>query len=243
MNEARPGDDVRITGEGTLIGKVGKLFLSVFVGDVVELADKAKRWSGWNWPPFLLVVTLGSTDLISAPDGPVRQFLWVHLAIGTAVTLALIRLVTPSGGNRGLRRRMLMSATAVLCAFAGTVGMDNLADHGEIDVTGRTRISPGTATDGSKLRLTVDSPAERSHLRLTLTITDALPGSQSCTPETSYSAQLPGNENTRVEGVRSGQAVEFPLGGLQGEIVALVTMATDAGCRMRVSVADVALYD
>ncbi|MGQ4419712.1 hypothetical protein ACN6LA_007270, partial [Streptomyces sp. SAS_269] len=42
------------------IGFVGKLFLSVFVGDVVEFADRAKHWGGWNWPPFLLVVLLGS---------------------------------------------------------------------------------------------------------------------------------------------------------------------------------------
>ncbi|MFF3286730.1 hypothetical protein [Streptomyces sp. NPDC003023] len=225
------------------IGFVSKLFLSVFFGDVDKFADTAKRWSGWNWPPFLLVLSLGTFALINAPDGPLRQFVWVYLAIGAAVVLALVRLVAPSGETRARRWRVLMSATAVICAFAGTVGMDHLAEHGEIDVTGRTSISPDTATAGSELRLVVDNPADRSRLRLTLTIRDAARGSQFCAPETSYSAQLPGNASTRVEGVRSGEAVEFSLGGLRGDIEARITLLTDEGCRMSVSVADVVLHD
>jgi hypothetical protein len=225
------------------IGFVSKLFLSVFVGDVVEFADKAKRWGGWNWPPFLLVLSLGSVALLSAPDGPFHQFVWVYTAIGAALALALARLIAPSGGRRARRWRVLVSATAVICAVAGTIGMDHLAEHGEIDVTGRTRITPDTATNGSRLRLVVDSAAERSRLRLTLTITDAARRSQFCGPETTYTAELPGNANTRVEGVRSGQAVEFPLGGLEGEIEARITLLTDEGCRMSLSVADVVLHD
>ncbi|GGW65120.1 hypothetical protein [Streptomyces xantholiticus] len=225
------------------IGFVGKLFLSVFVGDVVEFADKAKSWGGWNWPPFLLVVSLGSYALISAPDGPLRQFLWVYLAIVAAVGLALVRLISPSGEKRARHWRVLMSATAVICAVAGTIGMDHLSEHGEIDVTGRTGITAGTVTNGSRLRLVVDSPADRSRLRLTLTIRDAARSSQFCAPETRYSAQLRGNASTRVENVESGRTIEFPLGGLQGEIDVRITLLTDEGCLMNLFVEDAVLHD
>ncbi|MEV6962195.1 hypothetical protein AB0M97_23990 [Streptomyces sp. NPDC051207] len=231
-------------GDGSpAIGFVSKLFFSVFVGDVVEFADKARRWGGWNWPPFLLVLALGTFALITAPDGPFRQFVWVYAAFGTAVALALARLLALASEVRGRRWRVLMSATAVICAVAGTIGMDHLAEHGEVDVTGRTRIIPGTATDGSRLRLVVDSPADRSRLRLTLTIRDAALDQQYCVPETEYTAELPGNANSRVEHVRSGQTVELALGGLRGEIEALITLATDENCRMNLSVADVVLHD
>lgn len=226
------------------IGFVGKLFLSVFVGDVVEFADKAKRWSGWNWPPFLLVVLLGGFALITAPDGPLRQFVWVYLAICAAVGLALARLVAPAGEKRARRWRVLMSATALICAVAGTVGMDHLADHGEINVTGRTSIKGGdTVTNGSRLRLVVDSPADRSRLRLTLSIRDAARAAQFCAPETTYSAELRGNASTRVEDVKSGQTIEFPLGGLQGEIEVGIVLSTDEGCEMGLFVADAVLHD
>lgn len=237
-----PGDTITHGPNSPAIGFVGKLFLSVFFGDSADFTDRAKGWSVWNWPPFLLVVSLGAYALIAAPDGPARQFLWVHLALGTAVALALIRLVLPARGTRA-PWRVLMSAAAVICSCAGAVGMDHLADHGEIDVTGRSRISGETVTNGSQLRLVVDSPADRARLRLTLTIRDAAKAAQFCAPETRYSAQLLGNTSTRVDDVRSGQTVAFPLGGLQGAIDVEITLLTEEGCRMNLSVADAVLHD
>ncbi|MFJ5776301.1 hypothetical protein [Streptomyces sp. NPDC093094] len=225
------------------IGFVGKLFLSVLVGDVVEFADKAKRWGGWNWPPFLLVVPLGSYALISAPDGPLRQFVWVYLAIAGSVGLALARLVHPGSENRARHWRVLMSAASVMFAVAGTVGMDHLADHGEIDVTGRSRLTTGAVTNGSELRLVVDGPTDRARLRLTLTIRDAARSSQFCAPETRYSAQLHNQASTRVEDVGSGRTIDFPLGGLEGLIDVRITLLTDEGCQMNVFVADAVLHD
>ncbi|UYQ65822.1 hypothetical protein [Streptomyces peucetius] len=236
------GDNSPAIGFANTANFGGKLFISLFAGDV-ESADKAKRLSGWNWPPFLLVVCLGSYALISAPDGPLRQFVWVYLAFGAAVGLALARLIAPAGGRRARRWRVPMSATALICAVAGTVGMDHVADHGEIDVTGRTRITAGTVTNGSQLGLVVDSPADRSRLRLTLTIRDAERARQFCAPETRYSAQLRGNASTRVEGVKSGQTVEFPLGGLQDEIDVRISLRTDEGCQMSLFVANAVLHD
>ncbi|MFF0201327.1 hypothetical protein [Streptomyces sp. NPDC005017] len=225
------------------IGFVSKLFLSVFVGDVVEFAARAKRWGGWNWPPFLLVVLLGSYALISAPDGPLRQFVWVYLAIAGSVCLALARLAYPGGERQARRWRVLMSAAAVMLAVAGTVGMDHLADHGEIDVTGRTRLTAGTVTDGSELRLLIDGPVDRAWLRLTLGIRDAARSSQFCAPETRYSAQLRDQAGTGVDDGRSGQTVDFPLGGLEGRIDVRITLRTDEGCLMNVFVADAVLHD
>lgn len=237
-----PGNTITHGPNSPAIGFVGKLFLSVFFGDSADFTDRAKGWSVWNWPPFLLVVSLGAYALIAAPDGPARQFLWVHLALGAAVALALIRLVLPARGTRA-PWRVLMSAAAVICSCAGAVGMDHLADHGEIDVTGRSRMSGETVTNGSQLRLVVDSPADRARLRLTLTIRDAAKAAQFCAPETRYSAQLLGNTGTRVDDVRSGQTVAFPLGGLQGAIDVEITLLTEEGCRMNLSVAAAVLHD
>ncbi|WP_405506643.1 hypothetical protein OG323_07365 [Streptomyces cyaneofuscatus] len=237
-----PGDTITHGSNSPAIGFVGKLFLSVFLGDSADFTDRAKGWSVWNWPPFLLVVLVGAYALIVAPVGPARQFLWVYLALGTAVALALIRLVLPARGTRA-PWRVLLSAAALMCSCAGAVGMDHLADHGEIDVTGRIEISGGAVTDGSQLRLVVRSPADRARLRLTLTIRDAATAAQFCAPETRYSAQLLGNTSTRVDDVRSGQSVELPLGGLQGAIDVEITLLTEEGCRMNLSVANAVLHD
>ncbi|MFJ9639368.1 hypothetical protein [Streptomyces sp. NPDC101178] len=237
-----PGNTTTHGPNSPAVGFVGKLFLSVFFGDSADFTDRAKGWSVWNWPPFLLVMSLGAYALIAAPDGPARQFLWVYLALGAAVALALVRLVLPARGTRA-PWRVLMSAAAVICSCAGAVGMDHLADHGEIDVTGLSSMSGETVTNGSRLRLVVDGPADRARLRLTLTIRDAAKAAQFCAPETRYSAQLLGNTGTRVDDVRSGQTIAFPLGGLQGAIDLEITLLTEEGCRMNLSVAAAVLHD
>ncbi|GFH36834.1 hypothetical protein [Streptomyces pacificus] len=226
------------------IGFVGKLFLSIFVGDVVEFADRAKHWGGWNWPPFLLVLLLGSYALISAPDGPPHQFVYVYLAIAGSLVLALGRLAHPKSDRLARHWRVLMSAAAVMLAVAATVGMDYLSDHGEIDITGRTSLTPrGEVTSGSELSLVVTGPTDRAHLRLKLTISDAKGDQGFCEPESRYAAQLRDRASTRVEEVRSGRTVDFPLGGLQGQIEVQIALRTNEGCQMNVSVAEAALHD
>jgi hypothetical protein len=89
----------------------------------------------------------------------------------------------------------------------------------------------------------VDSPVDRSRLRITLAIRDAARAAQFCAPETTYSAELRGNTSTRVEEVKSGQTIEFPLGGLQGEIEVGIILSTDEGCEMGLFVADAVLHD
>ncbi|NUK46097.1 hypothetical protein HRW13_35700 [Streptomyces lunaelactis] len=246
MTDDRRGDDVQVAshGEGApAIGKVGKLFLSVFVGDPAEFIGNVKRWSGWNWPPFFLVITLGAVALIIAPGGPTDQFLWVYFAIGAAVVVAFCRVIGVGSRDSSAVWRALMTGGSLLLAVLGIVGMDHLADHGEVDVTGRTRISPATGTNGSGLRVVGNAPPERAQLRLVLTVADAVPGAQSCTPDTEMAVQLPNNANTLVADVTSGQPVEFPLGGLRDRIVVDVDLLTEDGCRMSVSVAEAALHD
>ncbi|QTE03081.1 hypothetical protein [Streptomyces cyanogenus] len=225
-------------------GFVGKLFLSVIVGDVVAFADRAKHWGGWNWPPFLLVVLLGSYALISAPNGPPHQFVYVYLAIAGSLVLALARLAHPKSDMLARHWRALISAAAVMLAVAGTVGMDYLSDHGEIDVSGRTSLTPrGEVTRGSELSLVVAGPTDRAHLRLQLTISDAKEDEGFCKPESRYAAQIRDRGSTRVEEVRSGRTVDFPLGGLQGQIEVQITLWTEEGCQMNVSVAEAVLHD
>lgn len=186
--------DVKSTGSGSLtIGKVGRVVLSLFAGDVSEFSGRAKRWSGWNWPPFFLVLALGATALIAGPSGPARQFVWVYAAIGTAVVLSFCRVVGVVGDSRSPVPRALVQGSALLLAVLGLVGMDHLAEHGEIDVTGRTHLSPsGPMTRMSAAQIVVDGPAQRSWLRLTVAVEDADPLQQSCTPESELTLQLIG---------------------------------------------------
>ncbi|WP_326654612.1 MULTISPECIES: hypothetical protein [unclassified Streptomyces] len=238
--------DVKSTGSGSLtIGKVGRVVLSLFAGDVSEFSGRAKRWSGWNWPPFFLVLALGATALIAGPSGPARQFVWVYAAIGTAVVLSFCRVVGVVGDSRSPVPRALVQGSALLLAVLGLVGMDHLAEHGEIDVTGRTHLSPsGPMTRMSAAQIVVDGPAQRSWLRLTVAVEDADPLQQSCTPESELTLQLIGGSNTgRVEGVRAGMPVELPLGGSRTEVRVQVALSAEEGCLLAVSVASAAFHD
>ncbi|TQK50117.1 hypothetical protein FBY35_0425 [Streptomyces sp. SLBN-118] len=234
------------TGSGSLtIGKVGRVVLSLFAGDVTEFSGTAKRWSGWNWPPFFLVLALGATALIMGPPGPTRQFAWVYAAIGLAVGLSFCRVVGVGGESRSPVPRALMQGSALLLSVLGLVGMDHLAEHGEIDVTGRTHLSPpGPMTRTSAAQIVVDGDAQRSWLRLTLAVEDAAPREQSCTPESEIALQLVGGSKSgRVDGVHAGTPVELRLGGSRTAVRVQVALSAEEGCLLAVSVASAAFHD
>ena len=247
MTEHGNGDNIHVRTDGRgapAIGKVSRLFLSVFAGDVSDLTGRAKPWSGWNWPPFVLVVGLGSTALITAPVGPARQFHWVWAASAISVAMSFVRVVGVPGGRRSALWRPLLTASSLLLAVVGLTAMRYLADHGEIAVT--ARISPSTATNGSTLQVVVDSAPQRAYLRLRLSIDDAddAGGRQACTPSASYTAQrVGGGDAGPATGKRSGEAVEFRLGGSRDDIRVRVTLTVDEGCAMKIAVTDAALHD
>ncbi|MCH0543416.1 hypothetical protein I3F58_28480 [Streptomyces sp. MUM 203J] len=246
-----PGDvNVTIPGEGSVgIGYV-HLLKVVLGGDWREVATGVKRWSGWNWPQFFLVLVLDVTALFLAPDGPLDRLGWLYAAMATALLLSFCRVSGAVGtlaeraGNRLTYLPSLVSVGCVLLATTGIVGMQYYAAHGEVDVTGRARIkADAPLTDGGRLTVTVGNAPHRSRLRLTLELSDAAPGAQSCVPATTYDARLKGSGADRVEGVRSGQAFSLPLGGIRGEAQVEAVLHTDTGCRMGVSVAEAALHD
>ncbi|MFK0120651.1 hypothetical protein [Streptomyces sp. NPDC090994] len=211
-------------------------------------ADKVQRWT--DWPQFFLVFLLEAVALSLAPDAPVRQLGWVYALMAAAFCLSLcrvaglVRAVARRNKERWSRLQPLVTLGAVLLASLGVFGMDHYAGHGEVDVTGLVRITGGTsAADGRRLTVTVENEPRRSHLRLALELTDAVPGAQSCVPATTYDAKLAGSSAHRVEDVRGGETFSLPLGGVQGEIEVDLVLHSDRGCRIHASVAEAALHD
>ncbi|MET7292870.1 hypothetical protein ABZS79_12125 [Streptomyces griseoloalbus] len=242
---------VDVRGEGSAgFGYVHLLNLSLVGGDWREVAGEVRRWSGWNWPQFLLVLLLDAVALLTAPDGSVGGLGWLYAAMAAALVLSFCRvagLVGALADRAGKRMAYLpptVSLGCVLLAVLGVVGMRYYADHGEVDVTGRARIVAGESlTDGDRLTVTVRNDPARGRLRLALVLVDALPGAQSCVPASTYDARLRGSGARRAEGVRTEQAFSLPLGGIRGDIHVEVVLHTDTGCRMGVSVAEAALHD
>ncbi|MBR7678764.1 hypothetical protein KDA82_38610, partial [Streptomyces daliensis] len=177
-----------------------------------------------------------------------RQLGWVYAVLGVAVVVSFARVVgVPEGvpEDRSGVRRGLMTGGSLLLAVLGLIGMDHYADHGEVAVTGTAQLIPNVpAGNGAEVELFVDNTPRRSMLRLALTVEDSAPGAQTCTPETEFTASLVGGgAPASTEGIRPGEAVEFPLGGQQGNVRVRFTVTTDEGCLMRVSVAEATLHD
>lgn len=238
------GQNLGVRAQGrwvTAVGQVlGNFVVSLVVGDALQSTlVGARNWRLWNWPPFAVVLGLGGAALLRTPEGPGDQFLWPYLMIGTAVLIALVRVA----GIRGpAGAQALASALSVALAVGGTVWVEQLRSHGEVDVTGLTTVAPSRPlVDGEGLVVGVDGGPVRTHLRLVLRVDDADPDMQSCTPETTLALRLGGGSNT-VSGVRSGRPVDMPLGGARDGLRVTVTVHTDTGCRMNVFVDDAVLH-
>jgi hypothetical protein len=247
-----PEQQVEASGPGSVgIGTAGRVLLLSLVGpEWEERAERVQRWSGWNWPQFFLVLLLDAVALSLAPDGPVRQIAWVYAAMAIALVLSFCRVAglfrpRDEGDARGRRTLPpLVSLGCVVLASLAIVGMNHYAEHGEAEVTGRTEITgAASAADGGRLTVTVENTPHRNHLRLSLVLTDAVPGAQSCVPATTYDAELAGSTDVRVEGVRSGETFSLPLGGVRGAVRVDVVLHTDPGCRLGTAVADAVLHD
>ncbi|MGX1311248.1 hypothetical protein RKD24_001367 [Streptomyces calvus] len=242
---------VGVDGERSLgFGYVHLLNLSLVGGDWREVAGQVRRWSGWNWPQFLLVLGLDAVALFIAPDGDTSRLGWLYAVMAVALLLSFCRVAGVVGAlaeRAGKGMAYLpptLSLGCVLLAFLAVVGMRYYADHGEVDVTGRARITAEEPlTDGGLLTVTVRNEPARDRVRLALVLADAVPGAQSCVPATTYDARLRGSGARRVEGVRSEEAFSLPLGGIRGDVHVEVVLHTDTGCRMGVRVADAALHD
>ncbi|MFI1416200.1 hypothetical protein ACH4Y0_40770 [Streptomyces sp. NPDC020707] len=241
-SEGQGGPSVR--GEGTWVTAVGQVLgnfvVSLVVGDALQSTlDGARSWRVWNWPPFFVVLGLGGAALLRTPEGPGDQVLWSYLMIGSAVLIALVRVV----GIRGRAgAQALASALSVALAVGGTVWVEQVRGHGEADVAGLTTVTPSRPLrDGETLVVGVDGGPVRTHLRLVLRVEDADPDMQSCTPETRLALRLGGGPST-VDDARSGRPVDIRLGGVRDGIRVTVTVRTDAGCRMNVFVDDAVLH-
>lgn len=237
------GSETRAEGnKAVAVGRVlGNFVISLVVGDGLKNAmGDASTWRVWNWPPFLIVVGLGAAALVIAPEGAQSQYTGVYVLLGLAVLLAGARIV---GIVAPPATKALVSALSVLLAVGALLWVDRLTEHGEVNVTGRAEVSgPAPVGDGQTLSVAVADAPSRTHLRLALTVRDAVPAAQSCTPETTLTVALRGGgADSAHTDVRAGQQVDLPLGGAKGVRVD-VTVHTDPGCRMTVSVDNAVLH-
>ncbi|MYS80521.1 hypothetical protein [Embleya scabrispora] len=211
---------------------VGDVIVSVFAGD-------AKKWS---LPPFCLVMALAAAVLIRNPGGPQGQFTGTYILAGTAVLVAGSRALAIVGSERG---RAAITVVSLTCVVAALVWTEHLRSHGEVDVTGRVAVAPRVpVSDGARIKLVIDDAPRRTRLRLTLAVEDAEPGAQSCTPETTLGVAVSGGgKRGAAEGFSGGEGVDLALGGPRGDVEATVTVHTEKGCLMNVSVATAVLHD
>ncbi|OPC79049.1 hypothetical protein B4N89_33665 [Embleya scabrispora] len=211
------------------------------MGDVIinVFADGTKKW---RLPPFLLVGALVGTALLRSPSGPQGASRWIHLLMVVAVMATGVRAFALLESERD---RVLMTVLSFACVIAACVWTEYLRVHGEVDVTGRVEVTHArSVSDGGRIDLVIDGTPRRTHLRLTFAVEDADGRTQSCVPETRLDVALTGRGRpVVVERVVAGTPVDLALGGLRSGVSAALTLHTDAGCAMNVSVATAIVHD
>ncbi|WP_327727849.1 hypothetical protein OG250_13445 [Streptomyces sp. NBC_00487] len=237
--DRRPG----VWGQGrwvTAVGQVlGNFVVSLVVGDALkDAAEGVRSWRGWNWLPFLVVLALGGTALLRA-QGSSGQLPGVCVMLAVATAAALVRV---AGFRRPAAVAALVSALSLALAAGALVRAEYLRGHGEVDVEGRTTVTPDRPlTDGETLDVVVRGGVARTHLRLVLSVAEAFPDTQFCTPDTSLDVALDGGR-AAVTDVTSGEAVDLPLGGVRPDARVRVVVRAPHGCQMRVTVHDAVLH-
>ncbi|MEV5431012.1 hypothetical protein [Streptomyces sp. NPDC052701] len=201
----------------------------------------------WSWSLFLLVLALTSVAIIRSPGGPGGESIGILLVCGLAVLASSWRAI---GVGRlepraPLGRRAAVSALSLTLSISGLVWSEELRNHGDVDVTGLTSISPATSLhNGATAAVGVDRVPARARLRMAFTVSDTVPAAQSCTPDTRLDVGLAGATPQRAHrDVRSGSTVEISLGGQRPRIRLRVILHTAPGCRMNVSIAEAVLHD
>ncbi|MFI1934112.1 hypothetical protein [Streptomyces sp. NPDC020330] len=223
--------------------------LSFVVGDVREASEGVKGLSIWNWPPFVVMAGLAGVAAYLYPGGPQSQFLWAYFAFALAAGLAILRILgIPAVGEHrtgavsGWRRlRPLISLLSVAFALAAVVRIDYLADHGEVEATGRVEVSPRDGRDGKEFTVNLKDLPPRERLRISLTISDARPATQSCAPDSTLDIVLADDASTLDKKVPSGRPVEFQINDRK-QVAILATLTAPEGCLMSISTAEATLH-
>ncbi|MER7173038.1 hypothetical protein [Streptomyces mesophilus] len=225
------GPSATSTGDNSLsIGQnIGNVIVSLMAGP-----------GAWNWPPFCVVVAVGTYAYTRTPEAS-TQLALVHALFLTALVLTVARtLIAPARKQA----RAMVTALALVLTALGFLRVEELRESGDVDVTDSTRITPAEPLETGEI-FTVTAPGEphRAWLRLTLKVSDGAPGVQTCTPDTTLDVRLLGPGNTTTPDVRSGEPVELDLTRKATTFQAEVTVRTPQGCEMNVSVADAVLHD
>ncbi|MPY51330.1 hypothetical protein [Streptomyces acidicola] len=227
----------RSDGSGSL--SIAKLAGNVFI----SLLTGVEKWSVWNWVPCGLVFALGTVALLLQPDGQLTQFIGVYAAFLVPLAATFWRAQYGVGWHRGLRAGASWASVGV--AVIGLTLMQDLRMHGEVDVTGSTKVTQTTPVgDGAELAVVVHSETARQNLRLTMSVAEGAAGAQSCLPDTTFDVGLTGQ--APAGGNRSlvpGATAQLKLGGnWSGERSITVTVHTQRGCLMDFSVGRAVLH-
>jgi hypothetical protein len=232
--------NVRSDGPNALsVGQiVGNLILKFFTG-----VGNVEKWSVWNWVPCGFALGLCAFSVLPMPEGPWTQFVWAAVCLVLPLAATFWRAIW--GRERAIWLRALVSWGSVALAVIGLAQMLYLRAHGEVDVTGSTRIKPRSSVgDGAALLITVDSGTVRRHLRLTLGVAEGSVGTQSCAPDTTFDVALAGQHpEDENRSLTSGTTADIALGGQSTDVRVVVTVHTLAGCLMDISVDNAVLHD
>ncbi len=133
-------------------------------------------------------------------------------------------------------------AAAVVLIAACWAGWAWYGTWRDLDVTTKAQLtgdSP-TAADGT-LTLQLLTPANRSHLRLTLTIADSRPTSELCLPHASVAVAPGAGTGFSAKTAVNGGEVTLPLIAGSSRPGLLLTLKADPGCVMDITVAKAVL--
>ncbi|MGW9212916.1 hypothetical protein ACWGR4_38870 [Embleya sp. NPDC055664] len=236
IGEDEPPDRLSAESKGR-----GAIAIAQVMGNVIVsiFADDSRRW---RLPPFCVVIALVTTALLRNPGGPEDQFTGIHVLMGIALLATVLRALALVGSERG---RVSITVVSLICVMAAFVWTEYLRVHGEVDVTGRVEVAHAMSVpDGGRVYIKVKGAPGRTHLRLTLAVRDADERAQACVPQTRLDLLLTGpGRPVAVDGIPGGTTVDLALGGSRSTVEATMTVHTDPGCAMNVSVATAILHD
>lgn len=230
---------------GTFVVVIGEAVAKAF-GELAAKVVGPPAGRMRNWFLFILVLTLTSVAIIRSPGGPGGESNGVLLVCGLAVLASGWRAIGLGwlGPGAPVARHATVSALSLTLAITGPVWSEELRRHGDVDVRGRASVSPATSLqDGTAATVDIDDVPTRARLRVAFAVSDTLPAAQSCTPETRLDVGANADPHSVHRDVRSGSAVDIPLGGQRTQIRLRVTLRTDPGCRMNVSIAEAVAHD
>ncbi|WP_405686904.1 hypothetical protein [Streptomyces sp. NBC_00057] len=240
MSRQQPGSQHNIgtggTGGGPGIGQI--IGNPLFIG--TSSRERDHRSLVWNWVPSALVFLSLVIALAREPEGPRAQFLPVYAVLLVSFLIAFLRATVGVDWSRAARAAV--SWVSVVIAVLGCLAMEDLREHGEVDVMGRITLTPSkNLTDGEQFVVVIKDGPPRGRLRLALDADEARGAGdvQRCRPDTRF--VLPGPDGGTDDASGLNTRHELPVRDTPARFS--ITLRTGEDCRMDVSAAEAVLHD